>query len=56
MQTIKLNKEIDFIHVLLSSEPRADYDRFLMVFKTGETELFEFNSTEDCLFYIESEK
>lgn len=42
--------------MLLSNETRADYDRFLMVFKTGETELFEFNSTEDCLFYIESGK
>jgi len=40
----------------MSNELHSNNDRFMMAFVSGETELFEFNTDADSLFYIETEK
>jgi hypothetical protein len=39
-----MNRDIEDIYVFLNTEVNSDYDRFMMVFKTGESELFEWNN------------
>ena len=51
-----LRKEIDFIYVFMSKEVKANYDRFLVAFESGETEIFEFSTKDDKLYWIETEK
>jgi hypothetical protein len=52
LHTFRLHRDIDFIRVFNQPQGPSDYDRFLMVFKTGESELFEYNSKDDALFYV----
>lgn len=42
--------------VELSKEGASLIERFLVVFTTGESELFEFSNEDDSLYWIESEK
>jgi hypothetical protein len=51
----KLNKVVERI-VELSIEGSSQIERFLVVFTTGESELFEFSNEDDSLYWIESEK
>jgi hypothetical protein len=44
LKTFRLHRDIEDIYVFLSTEVRADFDRFMMIFKTGESELFEWNN------------
>ena len=56
VKTIRLSRDIDFIHVFLTAEKNVNFDRFLVVFKSGESDLFEFNGDDESLLYINSEK
>ena len=51
----RLNKVVERI-VELSKEGTSLIERFLVVFTTGESELFEFSNEDDSLYWIESEK
>jgi hypothetical protein len=44
LKTFRMNRDIEDIYVFLNTEVNSDYDRFMMVFKTGESELFEWNN------------
>ena len=50
--SFRLEKEIDFLFVM-NTETEDMTSRFLMIFKTGESEIFEYNGTVDALSHIE---
>jgi WD40 repeat protein len=67
LKTFRLHRDIEDIYVFLSTEIRADFDRFMMIFKSGESELFEWNNNTmvnvdgemektEVLLYVEQEK
>lgn len=67
LKTFRLNRDIEDIYVFLSTEVRADFDRFMLIFKTGESEIFEWNNNTvlkvdgvltktEVLLYVEQEK
>lgn len=51
----KFPKKTQDVLVLFSPE-ESNIERFLVIFASGESELFEFDSSDDSLFWIESEK
>lgn len=53
--SFKINKEVKDCIVFGQREdaPNSSRERFLLVFKTGDTELFEFDASEDKLYWLE---
>ena len=53
--SFKINKEVKDCIVFGKREDAPDNsrERFLLVFKTGDTELFEFDASEDKLYWLE---
>jgi len=57
INTLKIPKAVDRFHLI----PMTDHDilkkdRFLIVFKTGESEMFEWEQETETLIHIESDK
>ena len=48
----RLEKELDFFFVMNTQTPDM-ISRFLMIFKTGESEIFEYNGATDVLSHID---
>ena len=55
MHDYKINKSVQNI-VVFNEKESSDVERFLVVFTTGESEIFEFCRIDDSLHWIESEK
>ena len=55
MHDYKIRKTVQSI-VVLTQTFASDYERFLVIFSSGESELFEFSKADDSLTWIESEK
>lgn len=51
----KIGKIVNKIVVLTKLEP-SNIERFLIVFSSGESELFEFDNSDESFWWIESEK
>ena len=54
--SFKINKEIKDCIVFSKSGDSNKKERFMLVFKTGDTELFEFDVSEDKLYWLETAK
>ena len=55
MHDYKIKKTVQRV-VVLTQTNASDYERFLVIFSSGESELFEFSKVDDSLTWIESEK
>ena len=51
----KLTKKIKNV-VVLGKNYQSTREKFMLIFKKGESEMFEFDAEEDKLYYIETEK
>jgi WD40 repeat protein len=51
----RINKVIKNI-IILTTKEVSHIERFLIIFTTGQSEIFEFNIKDDTFHYIESEK
>lgn len=54
--TFKIEKDICDAMVITSPKESTTIERFLLIFKSGESEIFEFDSADNSLHWIESEK
>lgn len=52
IHSFRLEKEIDFFFVM-NTQTEDHTSRFLMIFKTGESEIFEYNGATDTLSHLE---
>ena len=55
IHSFKLSKEIQNC-VIFSKREESTRERFLIIFKTGDSELFEFDGSDDKLYWLETSR
>jgi WD40 repeat protein len=54
--TFKFTKQVESFHIIPDTNCTREADRFLIVFKSGDSELFEWDQSSESLIWIESDK
>jgi WD40 repeat protein len=55
IHSFRISKDVQNC-IIFSKREESTRERFLLIFKTGDSELFEFDSSDDKLYWLESSK